>query len=101
MEKTIETQLQAISELLTTATLAAKEVLTIEEAALFMGLKKSQLYQLTHKKAVPHYKPEGKVVYFSRPEIETWLLRNRVSTAEELTEKAQAYCMKHKPFSNK
>jgi excisionase family DNA binding protein len=31
----------------------AKEVLTLEEAALFMGISKSSLYKMTHKHELP------------------------------------------------
>ena len=35
----------------------AKDVLTLEEAAAFMGMKKSTLYKLTHEQAIPYWKP--------------------------------------------
>ena len=35
----------------------AKEVLTLEEAARFLGMAKSTLYKLTHEQAIPYYKP--------------------------------------------
>ena len=41
-----------------------KEVLTLEEAAEYMGLKKSYLYRLTHEKRIRHYKPNNKMIYF-------------------------------------
>ena len=72
----------------------SKEVLTSDEAARYMGISKSYLYKLTMRKEIPHYKPMGKVVYFNRGEIEQWLQSNRVSTASEVNQKAQAYCMK-------
>ena len=38
----------------------AKEILTLEEAARFLGMAKSTLYKLTHEQAIPYYKPNGK-----------------------------------------
>lgn len=73
-----------------------KEVLTSNEAASYMGVSKSYLYKMTMERQIPHYKPMGKMMYFNRQELEQWLLRNRVSTQEELEEKAQAYCLNHK-----
>lgn len=73
-----------------------KEVLTSDEAARYMGISKSYLYKLTMKREIPCYKPLGKVVYFNRKELETWLQSNRVSTDTELNQKAQAYCIKKK-----
>ena len=76
--------------------LTQKEILTVEEAAIYTGLKKSQLYKLTSTKAIPHYKPSGKNCFFKRTELEEWLTRNPVATAEELNDRALAYCMKRK-----
>lgn len=71
-----------------------KEVLTSDEAARYMGISKSYLYKLTMKLAIPHYKPTGKMCYFNRAELESWLQSNRVATANEISQQAAAYCMK-------
>lgn len=71
-----------------------KEVLTSDEAAKYMGISKSYLYKLTMQQKVPHYKPTGKMCYFNRMELESWLQSNRVATANEISERAQSYCMK-------
>lgn len=71
-----------------------KEVLTSEEAAKYMGISKSYLYKLTMRQEIPHYKPKGKMVYFNRRELEQWLQSNRVSTDEEIEQKAQSYCLR-------
>lgn len=70
----------------------AKEVLTSEEAARFMGISRSQLYKLTMRKEVPHFKPAGKYVYFNRTELEQWLQNNRVATVDEARGQADAFC---------
>ena len=88
-------ELNQITNLVTDNTLfCTKEVLTSEEAARYMGISKSYLYKLTMRQQIPHYKPMGKMCYFNRAELETWLQNNRVATDEELRERANAYCMK-------
>lgn len=77
--------------------LVQKDVLTLEEAAQYTGLKKSYLYKLTSTKAIPHYKPNGKNCFFKRTELEEWLTTNLVATTADLDAKAQAYCMRKKP----
>ncbi len=77
--------------------IATKEVLTADEAARYMGVKVNYLYKLTHRGEIAHYKPNGKMVYFKRTEIEAWLTSNRVSTSAELSDKANAYCMRNNP----
>lgn len=76
------------------AAYASKEVFTSEEAAKYMGISMSYLYKLTMRQQIPHYKPMGKMCYFNRHELEEWLQSNRVSSSDEISRKAQAYCMK-------
>ena len=53
-----------------------KDVFTTEEACLFLDISPSQLYKLTSKQKIPHYKPRGKMVYFDKKELVKWLKRN-------------------------
>lgn len=73
-----------------------KNVLTFSEASEYTGMSKSTLYKLTSKRAIPHYKPNGKMVYFERDELDKWLLSNRITPQSEIEEAAQAYCMANK-----
>jgi excisionase family DNA binding protein len=69
-----------------------KAVLTVDEAARYMGIAKSTLYKMMMRREIPYSKPNGKVCYFNRLELENWLMSNRVATADELQDMAQAYC---------
>ena len=71
-----------------------KPVLTFEEACRYTGLSKSWMYKLTHRGDIPHYKPDGKRIYFRTQEIEQWLLRNKISSNEEIRSKAARYELK-------
>ena len=71
-----------------------KEVLTSAEAAKYMGISMSYLYKLTMRQQIPHYKPMGKMCYFNRAELEQWLQGNKIATSSEISQQAQAYCMK-------
>ena len=87
--------LRQVADLITANIIGTqKEVLTSDEAAKYMGISKSYLYKLTMQQKVPHYKPTGKMCYFNRMELESWLQSNRVATANEISEQAQSYCMK-------
>ena len=66
----------------------------LEEAAKYMGISMSYLYKLTMRQQIPFYKPMGKMCYFNRHELEEWLQSNRVSSSDEISRKAQLYCMK-------
>ena len=69
-----------------------KNVLTFDEAVMFTGLAKSYLYKLTAGGKIPYYKPSGKLIYFQREELERWMLRNPVKTADEIEQQAINYC---------
>ena len=91
----MENDLQKVADLITAkVSLNTKEVLTSDEAASYMGVSKAYLYKLTMGRKIPHYKPMGKMCFFNRKEIEMWLQANRVATDEELSQDAQAYCIK-------
>ncbi len=87
-------EIKQVLDLLTANTIyCTKEVLTSNEAAKYLGISKSYLYKLTMGQKIPHYKPMGKMCYFNRLELEKWLQGNRISTEEEIAERAQDYCM--------
>jgi excisionase family DNA binding protein len=71
--------------------LAAKNVLTFDDVAFLTGMSKSYLYKLTCSQQIPHYKPNGKQIYFDRQEIEDWLKQNRIATAKEIDQNATNY----------
>jgi excisionase family DNA binding protein len=74
--------------------LQAKNVLTIDDVALLANMSKSYLYQLTCKNQIPYYRPSGKLIYFDKSEVESWLKQNRVSTVKENDDMAESYCQK-------
>ena len=92
-ETTILMRLEAIERY---SLLAAKNVLTIDDAAVLTGLSKSHLYKLTCSKQIPFYRPNGKLVYFDRQELEGWLKQNRVNTTAEAEQAALTYVMRNK-----
>lgn len=82
---------EKIDQILVYSLLAAKNVLTLEDAALLTGLSKSHLYRLTCTHQIPFYKPNGKQIYFDRIELEAWMKQNRVATQQETGQKAVNY----------
>ena len=72
--------------------LNSKNVLTMDEMAIYTGLSKSTLYKMTSRKEIKHYKPNNKLIYFKRAEVEEWLFSNPINTDEEITQKATDYC---------
>ena len=82
MEEKIIEQLNRIERY---SIISAKSVLTLDEVAIVTGLSKSWLYKATCSNTIPHYKPNGKLVYFDKKEIEEYLSA-ALSAAQELGE---------------
>lgn len=89
MEKSIELRVSELENLV----LHTKNVLSFEEASRFLNLSKSYLYKLTSGNLIPHYKPQGKILYFEKTELETWLRQNPVKTRAQTEAEAQKYVL--------
>lgn len=68
-----------------------KKVMTMDDLAAYSGLAKSTIYKMTSNQEIPHAKPNGRYIYFDRDEINAWLLRNKVLTAEQINMEAATY----------
>lgn len=68
-----------------------KTVLNFDEVAAYTGLSKSYLYKLTSTGGIPCFKPQGKHIYFSKQEIDQWLLQNRKATTDEIEAQASTF----------
>ena len=76
------------------AGIISKRVLTSEETAKYLGISMSYLYKLTMNHKIPHYKPMGKMLFFSLSEVEEWATQNPVATETELADRANRELMK-------
>ena len=85
--ESINQQLSEIKELL----LSQKTVLNFNEVGIYTGLSKSHLYKLTSTGQIPCYCPKGKLLYFSKSEIDKYLLSNRKKSSDELDSEASTY----------
>ena len=73
-----------------------KNVLSFEEACKFTNLSKRYLYKLTSTQQIPHYKPQGKMIYFEKDALEAWLRQNPVKTQAQISQEATHYILTHK-----
>ena len=73
---------------------AKEDVLTLDDAARFLGLKKSYLYKLTSAQQIPYYKYGGRLIVFERAALEAWRAARLqyVPTQAEQAAAAAAYC---------
>ena len=73
--KSIEEQLQTQNE----------KPLTIQGAADYLEISKSYLYKLTAKKQIPHHKPNGKLIYFNKSELNEWVYQSKTKNVRPTT----------------
>jgi len=97
MNKTLETRVEELEKMV----FMNKNVLSFEEASRFLNLSKSYLYKLTSGNLIPHYKPQGKMLYFEKAELEAWLRQNPVKTATQINQEAKRYIMGSNPLMQK
>lgn len=75
-------QLDRIEKLLT---LSIKNVLNTRECAILLGISEGRVRHLASERKLPHYK-RGTKTYFSKSEVEQWMLEKRIPTDEEINE---------------
>ncbi len=90
--KSIEERIEELESLV----YVTKNVLSFDEASKYLNLSKSYLYKLTSAQQIPHYKPQGKMIYFEKDALEAWLRQNPVKTQAQIAQEASHYVLTHK-----
>lgn len=65
--------------------------MTTTVAARYLGLKPSYLYKMMMRRAIPYYKPGGKLCFFAKADLDAWLTRVRVKSQSEIDSEAARY----------
>lgn len=94
MDKTLEKRVEELEQML----FLTKNVLSFDEASKFLNLSKSYLYKLTSGNLIPHYKPQGKMLFFERADLEAWLRQNPIKTQAQIGQEAQKYILSNRPL---
>ena len=90
-KKSIEERIEELEALV----YATKNVLSFDEASKYLNLSKSYLYKLTSAQQIPHYKPQGKRIYFEKDALDAWLRQNPVKTQTQISQEASHYITTH------
>lgn len=88
----LEERLDRIERLL----VSRKKSLTFDETCDYTGLSRSYLYKLTSQNRIPFSKPNGKVIFFDKDKLDTWLLQNSSKSVGEIEQEALNYNLKKK-----
>jgi len=60
-----------------------KRLMTAKEAANYLGIPISGIYQLCHKRKLAYHRP-GKHSYFSQEDLDDYMRQNRIRPVEEM-----------------
>lgn len=91
MKTDLHNQLERLEYLLEKNYIANKAVFNADEASDYLGVSKSYLYKLTHQRLIACYRPQGKLLYFRKEDLDTWIFRNRQESKDELAKEAIAF----------
>ena len=56
-----------------------RKPLTMDDAIIYTGFKRSYLHKLCHLKKIPYFKPLNGKIYFQAADLEAFVYRNRVA----------------------
>ena len=68
-----------------------KTYMNFDEAAEYLGVAKTSLYNKCYRKQIPHYKPSGGKLYFLRSELDAWIASGRVAARNEIKTQANNF----------
>lgn len=97
MEEKIEQLANLIADKLS---IYHKDLLSTDEATRLLNVSKSTLYKMTMRGDIPFFKPAGKLMYFERAALESWMRANRIASTDELQAAAANYC-ESRPLGSK
>lgn len=89
-DKERDKELQQLANLLG---IYSKEVLSFKEAARYMGVSESFLYKLSSSRKIAHSKPNNKLIFFKKEDLNDWLLQNPIKTANEVQQNVENYLL--------
>jgi excisionase family DNA binding protein len=84
MTKELLTRLDEIQASIKKLQENAAKPFDLTEAADYLHVTKSHLYQLTSKSIISHYKPAGKKIFFDKSDLDEYIKRHRVSSNAEI-----------------
>jgi excisionase family DNA binding protein len=68
-----------LEEIRNATLLGSKDIYTTAEACMFLGVKRSYLYELVRNRKIPYFKSRGgKLTYFKRKDLEEWMTDSNV-----------------------
>jgi excisionase family DNA binding protein len=71
------------------------DILDVKQAANYLRLQVTTLYEKTSLKTIPHFK-KGNKLYFNRAELQDWIKEGKVKTCSQTEGEAISYLLNRK-----
>lgn len=81
-------------------TIYSKEYLTAAETAKYLNISIHQVYKYSSGRILPHYKPQQKVLYFKRSELDQWINSGRIKSHFDISSEVDNY-LSHRSNNSK
>ena len=91
----LEVSVIQIEKTLKMLLLQQKNILSLREAAEYIGVQINTLHKYTSKGIIKFSKPRGKNIYFEKRELDRWLLSQQGISDEEINKLAANYISAH------
>lgn len=73
-----------------------KQIFTVDDVVNYTGFSKSYVYKLVHNNILPYSKPNNRTLFFTKSEIDEWLLQNKSKSISQLEKEALSYTNSNK-----
>jgi len=73
-----------------------KTTFNLDDLCSYTGLSKSAVYKLTQRRLIPYSKPNSKIIFFKKDDVDAYLLSNPIDTQEEVEKIATNYILRNK-----
>lgn len=81
--------LQKLEEIKSITTISVKNALTVEEAAVYMGMSTEYVRKMAKTRAIKSYRSKsGRVIYLHKADLDKWMLHTEVNTSEYISSQA-------------
>jgi prophage regulatory protein len=83
--------LQKLNRLETLIIGTSKQIFTVDDVVNYTGFSKSYVYKLVHNNILPYSKPNNRTLFFTKTEIDEWLMKNKSKSISQIEQEAVSY----------
>ena len=85
-----------LDEIKTITTLSVKNALTVEEAAIYMGMSAEYVRKMAKNRTIKSYRSKsGRGIYLHKADLDKWMLHTEVNTTEPIQAEAARICIRN------